>query len=61
MPILNWPGKHLRDPLSTRPRLEEVVFPNGTGYPVLRPANRLFQGDNFGIMSAPIPSRESRL
>src|SRR5512141_163233 len=61
MPILNWPGKHLTDPLSGRPRPDGVVFPNGTGYPALRPANRLFQGDNFGIMSALLPDYEGRI
>ena len=61
MPALTWPEKHLADPAPVKLRVDSIVYPQGCGYPVARPENRLFQGDNFGIMSALLPEYEGRI
>jgi len=61
MPILNWLGKQLREPTPAALRTDSIVYPQGLGYPNVRPENRLFQGDNFAIMSALLPEYEGRV
>ena len=61
MPLLNWLGKQLREPTPAALRTDSIVYPQGLGYPNVRPKNRLFQGDNFAIMSALLPEYEGRV
>ena len=61
MPNLNWIGKQLREPAPAPLRLDSIIYPQGHGYPNARPENRLFQGDNFAIMSALMPEYEGRV
>jgi hypothetical protein len=61
MPTLTWNAKNLAEPAPETLRVESVIYPQGQGYPAERPGNRLFQGDNFGIMSALLPEYEGRI
>lgn len=61
MPTLEWPGKHLPEPSAASLFLDELVFPQGAGYPNAHPPNRLFQGDNLGILTALLPEYDGRL
>jgi DNA modification methylase len=61
MPQLIWPGKGFREPAPVPLQLDSVVYPQGQGYPTARPGNRLFQGDNFAIMSALLPAYEGQV
>ena len=61
MPVLNWTGKGPADGHAEELRLDSIVFPHGCGYPDAAPANRLFQGDNLGIMRALLPEYEGRI
>lgn len=61
MPQITWPGKCLREPAPAELNLDALVYPQGQGYPDTRPENRLFQGDNFAVMSALLPQYEGKL
>ncbi len=61
MPQITWPGKTLREPAPAALNLDSLVYPQGQGYPDTRPENRLFQGDNFVVMSALLPQYEGKL
>lgn len=61
MPSLTWPGKHLPEPRGSRLRLDEVIFPNGEGYPSASPAGRLFLGDNLETLACLLPEYEGRV
>ncbi|MGE5252108.1 MAG: DNA-methyltransferase [Bacteroidota bacterium] len=61
MPLLTWPHKHLAEPAPAALRLDSVVYPHGCGYPDAAAENRLFQGDNLGIMAALLPDYEGRV
>lgn len=61
MPVLNWTGKGPAGGHAEELRLDSIVFPHGCGYPDAAPANRLFQGDNLGIMRALLPEYEGRI
>ena len=61
MPLLTWPSKHLAPPVPADLTLESVVYPGGRGYPDARPQDRLFLGDNLGVMAALLPEYAGRL
>ena len=61
MPSLTWPGKRLPEPRPTSLQLDEVIFPNGEGYPSAFPADRLFLGDNLEILATLLPEYEGRI
>ncbi len=64
MPTLNWPGKALPDPHPASLQRSAVVYPRGEGYTPdseLWPDNRLFLGDNLGILAALLPEYEGKL
>ena len=61
MPHITWPDKHLREPAPASLQLDSLVYPQGQGYPNIRPENRLFQGDNFAILSALLPEYEGKV
>ena len=58
MPVLNWPGKNLIDPIPASLLTEAIVYPQGNGYPDAQPENRLILGDNLPIMAALLPEYE---
>ena len=55
MPVLNWPGKQLVEPVPARLLTEAIVYPHGHGYPDTQPGSRLILGDNLPIMAALLP------
>ncbi len=61
MPKLDWPGKHLPSPAPARLVVESVVYPNGRGYPDVKPENRLIAGDNLAVMTALLPQYEEQI
>jgi DNA modification methylase len=61
MPALTWPGKQLAEPEPARLLTEALVYPGGAGYPETKPSDRLFLGDNLGVMAALLPEYEGRI
>ena len=61
MPTLTWSGKRPPDPAPAKLYLDEVVYPQGKGYPSGKPENRLFEGDNLGILASLLPENEGRV
>ncbi len=61
MPHITWPNKRLREPAPASLQLDSLVYPQGQGYPSIRPENRLFQGDNFAILSALLPEYKGKV
>jgi DNA modification methylase len=61
MPALTWPTKSLSVPQRATIELDSLLFPDGRGYPNAQPVNRLYLGDNLGLMAALLPEYESRL
>lgn len=61
MPILTWPSKSLSDPQPAALTLDSLLHPNGTGYPAMPVADRVYLGDNLGIMASLLPEYEGRI
>ena len=52
MPTLSWPGKELAILNPPGSIQDSIIFPQGVGYPEAAARDRLFLGDNAGIMAA---------
>jgi DNA modification methylase len=61
MPNLTWPGKQLLPPAPASLVTDSVIYPQGVGYPDVRPENRLLLGDNLAVMAALLPEYEGRI
>ena len=61
MPTLTWPSKALTVPEPAELALDSIIYPQGQGYPGAAPENRLFLGDNLGVMAALLPEYEGRI
>ena len=61
MPSIHWTGKHLSPPTPATIIQDSIVYPEGHGYPRLKPQNRLILGDNLAIMAALLPAYEGRI
>jgi DNA modification methylase len=61
MPSIHWTGKHLAPPEPASLTKDSIIHPNGFGYPVSRPSNRLILGDNLSVMAALLPEYEGRI
>ncbi|NTW09293.1 MAG: hypothetical protein HGA28_06970, partial [Anaerolineaceae bacterium] len=61
MPELNWLGKSLPAPNPASFNTEAIVFPQGNGYPSVRPHNRLLLGDNLSMMAGLLGEFEGRV
>jgi DNA modification methylase len=61
MPTLTWPNKDLPAPKPVSPFREAVIYPQGSGYPQEKPSNRLYRGENLGIMAALLPEYEGKI
>ncbi|NWG32801.1 MAG: site-specific DNA-methyltransferase [Chloroflexi bacterium] len=61
MPSIHWTGKRLA-PLEPASLItDSVVYPNGFGYPRLKPVNRLILGDNLAVMAALLSEYEGKI
>jgi DNA modification methylase len=60
MPSLGWPGKGQQLPQAASLVADSIVYPGGHGYPSNAINNRLFLGDNLGVMTALLPEYEGR-
>jgi DNA modification methylase len=61
MPILTWPGKSLSNPAPAVLVPQAYIYPAGCGDHDLIPDNRLFFGDNLGIMAALLTEYEGKV
>lgn len=61
MPSIHWTGKRLAKPEPASLKRESIVYPDGRGYPEIRPENRLILGDNLSVMAALLPEYEGRI
>lgn len=61
MPTLTWPGKCLIDPAPANLLTEAIIYPQGRGYPDVKPESRLILGDNLAVMAALLPEYEGRI
>jgi DNA modification methylase len=58
MPELNWHGKKVSNPTPIKLVTDSLVYPQGIGYPKVRPENRLIQAENLSAMAALLPQYE---
>ncbi len=61
MPSLSWPSKAHPNLQPASLVVDSILYPNGLGYPGPALDNRIFLGDNLGIMAALLPEFEGRL
>lgn len=61
MPTINWPDKHLSQPLPASLIQDSIIYPKGLGYSKGQSHNRLILGDNLAIMAALLPKYEGRI
>ncbi|MDX9990472.1 MAG: site-specific DNA-methyltransferase [Anaerolineales bacterium] len=61
MPSLDWKGKQRSAPQPVSLNLDSVIYPGGAGYPAALPANQLYLGDNFGLMSSLLEAYEAKI
>ena len=61
MPYLQWEGKKLISPQPAALTLDSVIYPSAAGFTNAVPENRLFLGDNLGVMAALLPEYEGRI
>jgi site-specific DNA-methyltransferase (adenine-specific) len=60
MPSLSWPGKGRQETEAVALLPDSIVYPGGRGYPSATIKDRLFLGDNLGIMAALLSDYEGR-
>lgn len=60
MPDLGWSGKRRHQPEAATLVPDSIIYPGGHGYPSAAIKDRLFLGDNLGIMAALLPEYEGR-
>jgi DNA modification methylase len=61
MPVLTWPSKQLTEPEPARLITEALTYPHGQSFSQAQPSDRLFLGDNLGVMAALLPEYEGRI
>lgn len=61
MPHLVWKSKSFNEPAGTELRTDSLVYPNGAGYPDVKPENRLVLGDNLAVMASLLETHEDRI
>lgn len=61
MPLLTWPTKSLPHPEPVPVTLDSIIYPHGNGYPAAAPENRLYLGENLGLMATLLSEYEGRI
>lgn len=61
MPSLTWDSKTPPQPIPAALETDELVYPQGLGYPNAAPASHLYLGDNLAVMSALLPEYEGQV
>lgn len=61
MPTLHWATKST-PPVPPAPlEIDSIVYPQGVGYPDVKPENQLIWGDNLQVMAALLPEYRDRI
>ncbi len=61
MPDLIWNSKKPPEPVPARLNMDNIVYPQGRGYPDQEPISQLIFGDNLEVMSALLLEYEGRI
>lgn len=61
MPSIHWTGKRLAPPEPASLKTDSIIYPNGFGYPDVKPSSRLILGDNLRVMAALLPEYEGKI
>jgi DNA modification methylase len=61
MPELTWSGKKLAQTAPASLIKDSIIYPNGCGYPMADPENRLILGENLSVMVSLLAAYEGRI
>jgi DNA modification methylase len=61
MPELIWSGKKYAPAAPASLITDSIIYPNGCGYPDVKPENRLILGDNLSVMTSLLAEYEGRI